>query len=126
MRSPELDNVATINVILEFSPLRVMVGSQSFDASFIVTPDTVISPWLRKNRGTLSNSDLFPLLALDVDILLVGTGPTQEIPGPSVYRAFVDKGMSIEFMDSAAACRTYNILVGEQGRVGAGSTLPIG
>ncbi|MEC8872143.1 MAG: MTH938/NDUFAF3 family protein [Pseudomonadota bacterium] len=118
--------MATINVILEFSPLRVMVGSQSFDDSFIVTPDTVISPWLRKNRGTLSNSDLFPLLALDVDILLVGTGPTQEIPGPSVYRAFVDKGMSIEFMDSAAACRTYNILVGEQRRVGAGITLPIG
>ena len=118
--------MATINVILEFSPLRVMVGSQSFDDSFIVTPDTVISPWLRKNRGTLSNSDLLPLLALDVDILLVGTGPTQEIPGPSVYRAFVDKGMSIEFMDSAAACRTYNILVGEQRRVGAGITLPIG
>ncbi|MEE3281939.1 MAG: MTH938/NDUFAF3 family protein [Pseudomonadota bacterium] len=118
--------MATINVILEFSPLRVMVGSQSFDDSFIVTPDTVISPWLRKNRGTLSNSDLFPLLALDVDILLVGTGPTQEIPCPSVYRDFVDKGMSIEFMDSAAACRTYNILVGEQRRVGAGITLPIG
>ena len=118
--------MATINVILEFSPLRVMVGSQSFDDSFIVTPDTVISPWLRKNRGSLSNSDLFPLLALDVDILLVGTGPTQEIPSPSVYRAFVDKGMSIEFMDSAAACRTYNILVGEQRRVGAGITLPVG
>lgn len=118
--------MATINVILEFSPLRVMVGSQSFDDSFIVTPDTVISPWLRKNRGTLSSSDLFPLLALDVDILLVGTGPTQEIPGPSVYRAFVDKGISIEFMDSAAACRTYNILVGEQRRVGAGITLPVG
>ena len=124
--SPEMDNVTTINMIREYLPFRVIVGSRSINDSFIVTPDTVISPWLRKNRGTLSNSDLFPLLALDVDILLVGTGPTQEIPGPSVYRAFVDKGMSIEFMDSAAACRTYNILVGEQRRVGAGITLPIG
>jgi len=102
-----------------------MIGSRSFDASFIVTPDTVISPWVRENRQTLSSSDLFPLLALDVDILLVGTGPTQDIPDPSVYRAFVDKGMSIEFMDSAAACRTYNILAGEQRRVGAGITLPV-
>ena len=114
-----------INLISEFSSSKVIVGSRSFDDSFIVTPDTVISPWLRKNKGTLSNSDLFPLLALDVDILLVGTGPTQEIPSPSVYRAFVDKGMSIEFMDSAAACRTYNILAGEQRRVGAAITLPI-
>ena len=118
--------MATINVILEFSPLRVMVGSQSFDDSFIVTPDTVISPWLRKDGETLSSCDLLPLLALDVEILLVGTGPIQQIPSPSVYRDFVDKGMSIEFMDSAAACRTYNILVGEQRRVGAGITLPIG
>ena len=118
--------MATINVILEYSALRVIVGLQTFDDSFIVTPDTVISPWLRMNRGTLSSSDLFPLLGLDVDILLVGTGPTQKIPAPSVYSAFVDKGMSIEFMDSAAACRTYNILVGEQRRVGAGITLPVG
>ncbi len=117
--------MATKNVILEYSALRVMVGLQSVDDNFIVTPDTVISPWLRMNRGALSSSDLFPLLALDVDILLVGTGPTQEIPDPSVYRAFIDKGVSIEFMDSAAACRTYNILVGEQRRVGAGITLPI-
>ena len=123
--SPEMDNVTTINMIREYLPFRVIVGSRSINDSFIVTPDTVISPWLRKNRGTLSNSDLFPLLALDVDILLVGTGPTQEIPGPSVYRAFVDKGISIEFMDSAAACRTYNILAEEQLQVGAGITLPI-
>jgi len=120
-----MDNVATINMIREYSRSRVMIGSRSFDASFIVTPDTVISPWVRENRQTLSSSDLIPLLALDVDILLVGTGPTQDIPDPSVYRAFVDKGMSIEFMDSAAACRTYNILAGEQRRVGAGITLPV-
>ena len=123
--SPEMDNVTTINMIREFLPFRVIVGSRSIDDSFIVTPDTVISPWLRKNGGTLSSSDLLPLLALDVDILLVGTGPIQQIPSPSVYRAFVDKGMSIEFMDSAAACRTYNILAEEQRRVGAGITLPI-
>ncbi len=123
--SPRMDNEPTTNMIREFSRSRVMIGSRSFDTSFIVTPDTVISPWLRKNRQTLSSSDLLPLLALDVDILLVGTGPTQEIPNPSVYRAFVDKGISIEFMDSVAACRTYNILAGEQRRVGAGITLPV-
>ena len=95
-----MDNVATINMIREYSRSRVMIGSRSFDASFIVTPDTVISPWVRENRQTLSSSDLIPLLALDVDILLVGTGP-------------------------AAACRTYNILAEEQRRVGAGITLPV-
>ena len=120
-----MDNEPTTNMIREFSRSRVMIGSRSFDTSFIVTPDKVISPWLRKNRQTLSSSDLLPLLALDVDILLVGTGPTQEFPNPSVYRAFVDQGISIEFMDSVAACRTYNVLAGEQRRVGAGITLPV-
>ena len=120
-----MNRLPTINMISEFSPSRVIVGSRSFDDSFIITPDTVISPWIRKSRRTLTSFDLLPLLELDVDFLLVGTGPIQEIPDASIYRAFVDKGMSIEFMDSAAACRTYNILAGEQRRVGASITLPI-
>ena len=122
----QMDNLPAINLISEFSSSLVQVGSRSFDDSFIITADTVISPWLRKDRQRLSGSDLLALLTLDVDILLVGTGPIQEIPDVSVYRAFVDKGIPIEFMNSAAACRTYNILAGEQRRVGAGITLPVG
>ena len=121
-----MDNLPAINLISEFSSSMVKVGSRSFDDSFIITADTVISPWLRKDRQSLCGADLLALLILDVDILLVGTGPIQEIPDVSVYRAFVDKGIPIEFMNSAAACRTYNILAGEQRRVGAGITLPVG
>ncbi len=120
-----MDSSSTINLISEFSPSRVVVGSRSFDNSFIITPDKVISPWSRKKGQTLTSSDLLSLLALEVDVLLVGTGPIQEIPDASVYKIFVDKGISIEFMDSAAACRTYNILAGEERQVGAGITLPI-
>ena len=120
-----MDNSSTINLISEYSPSRVRVGSRSFGNSFIITPDTLISPWSRKNERRLSATDLLSLLALEVDVLLVGTGPIQEIPDVSVYKIFVDKGISIEFMDSAAACRTYNILAGEERQVGAGITLPI-
>ena len=121
----EMDNLPAINMISEFSSSRVVVGSRSFDDSFIITPNSVISPWSRQSRQTLSSTDLLSLLTLDVEILLVGTGPIQEIPDVSVYRTFVEKGMSIEYMDSAAASRTNNILAGEQRRVGAGITLPI-
>ena len=124
--SSEMDSLPAIHMISEYSPSRVIVGSRSFDDSFIITSETMISPWLSKSRQALTNSDLLPLLELDVDILLVGTGPIQEIPDVSVYRAFVDKGIPIEFMNSAAARRTYNILAGEQRRVGAGITLPVG
>jgi len=120
-----MDNLPSINMISEFSRCSVIVGSQSFNESFIITPDTAILPWLRKSNQALTSTDLSSLLALDVDFLLVGTGPIQEIPDASVYRAFVDKGMSIEFMNSVAACRTYNILAAEQRRVGAGITLPM-
>ena len=118
-------NLPSKNIVNEFTPFGVIIGSQSIDESFIITADTVISPWLSNNRHPLRCSDLAQLLTLDVDFVLVGTGVKQVIPDPSVYRAFVDKGMSIEFMDSAAACRTYNILAGEQRQVGAGIKLPI-
>ena len=32
---------------------------------------------------------------------------------PGLYRALIDARIGIETMDTAAACRTYNILVGE-------------
>ena len=68
-----MENFPTINTISEYSHFRAKVGSRSFVDSFIITADTVISPWLRESKLSISSSDLLPLLALDVDFLLVGT-----------------------------------------------------
>ena len=47
------------------------------------------------------------------EVLLVGTGKTQQFPPAAIRRFFAERKCPVEYMDSQAACRTYNILVGE-------------
>ena len=50
---------------------------------------------------------------LGAEILIVGTGRRQRFPQPQLLRPLVEARIGFEFMDFSAACRTYNILVGE-------------
>lgn len=60
-----------------------------------------------------------------IDILILGTGPEIAHP-PQAFRAALDAaGIGVEPMASAAACRTYNVLLSEGRRVGA-ALLPAG
>lgn len=76
--------------------------------------------------GWAGFADAAPLLALAgaVDVILVGTGA--EIANvPADLRAAIEEaGMGLEVMNTPAACRTYNVLVGEGRRVAA-AVLPI-
>ncbi|HEX3848949.1 MAG TPA: MTH938/NDUFAF3 family protein [Steroidobacteraceae bacterium] len=55
--------------------------------------------------------------SLDPELVLIGTGSSQVFP-PAQFRAqFLRANIGIEVMDSGAACRTFNVLVGERRRV---------
>jgi uncharacterized protein len=54
-----------------------------------------------------------------LDILLLGTGRTQVFPSPELRQAFAKAELVLEVMDTGAACRTYNVLLGEGRRVAA-------
>ena len=55
--------------------------------------------------------------ALDVleapAFLLLGTGDYQVFPSQAVRAAFADAGVGLEVMSTGAACRTYNVMLGE-------------
>lgn len=53
------------------------------------------------------------------DFLLFGTGEQRLIPPTEVSKAFLDAGVGLELMDTGAACRTYNVLLGEARAVAA-------
>jgi len=54
-----------------------------------------------------------------VGVLLLGTGRRQHFPAADLRRAFVAAGIALEAMDTGAACRTYNVLLGEGRPAGA-------
>ncbi|RVT84171.1 hypothetical protein DXV76_10800 [Rhodobacteraceae bacterium CCMM004] len=65
--------------------------------------------------------DPAPLVAAapDIDILFVGTGAETAHPPPGFRAALEAAGIAVEAMATPAACRTYNVLLGEGRRVGA-------
>lgn len=59
-------------------------------------------------------ADHFTLLAdLQADLVIFGSGHRLRFPRPEWLRGLVDRRIGVETMDTAAACRTYNILAGE-------------
>ena len=65
----------------------------------------------------LRPEDFEAVLALRPEIVLLGTGRRQRFPRPHLTAALARGGIGVEVMDTAAACRTYNILMSEGRRV---------
>ena len=59
-----------------------------------------------------------------IDFLLFGTGKTRTTPAKTLTQAFARAGIGLEVMDTGAACRTYNVLLGE-GRAFAAALIAV-
>ena len=77
----------------------------------------LVTPWNAGPWGGLGDWDAPLSLQGKIDVLIVGTGP--EIAHlPADFRAaFVGVGIGVEAMNSPAAARTYNVLLGEGRRI---------
>jgi uncharacterized protein len=92
--------------------------------SFLLAPDHVVEHWPVHVAGALDAGHVDVLLALQPELVLLGTGMRQAFPAAAFMAGFLRKGIGIEVMDNAAAARTYTLLAGEGRRVVAGFMLP--
>ena len=100
-----------------------LVNDRHLTASFILAPDRLIEGWPVDTIAGLRPSHLDALLALDPEVILLGTGERQVFPDAAVMAAALGRGIGLEAMGNAAAARTYNVLAGEGRRVVAGFIL---
>ncbi|HXH03308.1 MAG TPA: Mth938-like domain-containing protein [Candidatus Competibacteraceae bacterium] len=94
----------------------VTVSDRVLTRSAVITPDG-IHDWAPQTFAELSEEHFADLLELNPEIVLLGTGARQRFPHPSLTRALLARGIGVEVMDTAAACRTYNIILAEGRRV---------
>ena len=91
----------------------------------LVLPERT-QPWTVTGLAELSQASLADLFTaeLPVELLLIGCG-RYAAPLPLAIRAFLKgRGVAVDPMDTGAACRTYNVLLGEGRHVGA-ALIPI-
>ena len=115
-----LEAGARANLIRGYSAQEIRVGDQRLTASCIVTADTLITDWEPRSFAELQAIHLDRILALQPELILLGTGPTQRFPPSGIRAMLTARGVGLEVMDLGAACRTFNILVQEERRVAAG------
>ena len=95
-------------------------SSPHHPGSVIVLADQVVS-WQHPGAEEISGHDLSAVIgaAADIDILIFGCGASFSPPSRTLRNELRDHGIVVEWMDTGAACRTFNVLLTEGRQVAA-------
>ncbi len=105
------------NLITGYDLNWVEVNQVRHQSSLIVTPDQLLLEWSVKTIKDINENSFEAIKSLDIEIILLGTGNTQEHLEPRLLEYFSKKNMAVESMNNQSACRTYNILANEERKV---------
>lgn len=94
----------------------VILADRQLEQSFMLAPDQV-EHWPVTAAAMLDGTQVDSVLALQPELVILGTGDRQVFPAAEFMAGFLRHGVGIEVMDNAAAARTYNLLAGEGRRV---------
>ncbi len=106
--------------ISAYGPGYITVNEERVTRSMIIMPERLVRDWPPQSYEELTAQHLRILLEHRPEIVLLGTGARQRFPQASLTAPLHEQRIGLEVMDTAAACRTYNILMAEDRRVLAG------
>lgn len=108
------DSLAGVNMISRQEPGRVWVGPAVHGSSLLVPWSGEILPWPVERFEALTAEHFERIVALAPEVVIFGSGRRLRFAHPSLLRALIERRIGVETMDTAAACRTYNVLVSER------------
>jgi uncharacterized protein len=111
------DTHGSLNTVTAYGAGYVEINRQRFEGSVLVRPEGEVLPWGVAGFDALAHEHFEALLAHAPDVVLLGTGERQRFPHPRLTAPLARVRIGVEVMDTRAACRTYNILMGEGRRV---------
>ena len=104
-------------LIRSFSEGKLYVNDQIIDNNVMLTSDQIIADWSPTSLENLSIADFELALERSPEVILLGTGLKQRFPNMHLITEIVRQGIGFEVMNTAAACRTFNVLASEQRQV---------
>ncbi len=96
------------------------IGAIRHNGSLLLTPSRALE-WPVRSMAAMS-TDSFAVLegeAGDIELLLLGCGTRIEMVPKAIRESVRAMGMTLEQMDTGAACRTYNVLLAEKRKIAA-------
>jgi len=111
------DAQTSLNTFTAYGPGFVEINRQRYEVPMLVMPEGLLTPWPVAGFDALTPADFDALLAHQPELVLLGTGGQQRFAHPRLTAALTGAGIGVDAMNTAAACRTYNILMAEGRRV---------
>lgn len=81
--------------------------------SFVISPGQLWRDWPPQQFEELALEHVAALLELKPELVIFGVGRRFRFPPAELLAPLMIQGIGVEVMDSAAACRTYNVLAAE-------------
>lgn len=92
---------------------RFRIGEALHEGSVLILPDRV-EAWAVAKPEDITPDSLAPLSGLGPAILTLGCGETFLPPPAGLREALKAQGLALEWMDTGAACRTFNLLLADE------------
>jgi uncharacterized protein len=103
-----------VNLISRREPARLWVGAEAFEHSLLVPWQGAVLPWDAMHVDDLTAAHFDRIAALEPELVIFGSGLQLRFVHPLLLRGLIERRIGVETMDTAAACRTYNVLVSER------------
>ena len=111
------DRAEGVNIINAYTNESISINGQVHAGSVIVPPTGTPMAWGPRSLDDLTEAHFAQLAALQPEVVIFGSGARLRFASPALLGSLMKARIGVETMDTAAACRTYNILVGEGRRV---------
>jgi len=111
------DSPTALNTVTAYGSGFVEVNQVRHTPPILIAPDRAVEAWNVSGFDALTGEDFQRLREREPELVLLGTGERQRFPHPRLIRPLTEARIGCEAMTSQAACRTYNILMGEGRKV---------
>lgn len=111
------ERTAGAYVVRSYAQGEVRVGETVLRRSCLISATQLVADWRPQSIAELTLADLDAVLAMQPEIVVLGTGSRQQFPPTEWMAALLSRGIGCEVMETGAACRTYNVLVSEDRKV---------
>ena len=108
------------NIIESYGDGGFKVSGEKHQGSIIILPDYIF-PWNISSFDEIATDSLEDIISRhdQIDILLIGCGNEFRFMNNAIISELKSHNISVDSMDTGAACRTYNVLLAEERNIAA-------
>ena len=109
-----VDDPNSDNTITSYGPGWIKIAQRKIYNPCVVTRATLTTDSLPSNIINLGMRNIEPIVSMSPEVVIIGTGKKQLFLDQKISSILTNQRIGVEYMDTAAACRSFNILLAEE------------